>query len=100
MNPRNGPETEANNNYVSAVTELRRSKGKVIGYVYTSYAKRAADVVRQDIDRYFSFYEIDGIFFDVMTNDSEAQHVAYYRSLYQYVKDKNQAHIGDRESRH
>src|SRR5688572_2010115 len=72
MNPNNGPGAVKNNNYAGAINALKGSKGRVIGYVHTSYTKRAAEEVRRDIDRYYSFYDIDGIFIDEMTNDAKA----------------------------
>ncbi len=88
MNPNNGPDTSQNPDYVAAVNSLRAAGGKVIGYVYTSYGARATNVVQTDIDRYFSFYSVDGIFLDEMTNDSDTNHLNYYAALYQYIQSK------------
>ena len=93
MNPNNGPGTSSSSSYVTAINSLRQSGGRVIGYVYSSYTARPLANVQADIDRYFSFYNIDGIFIDEMTNDSTAAHVDYYEALYQYIKGKNPAWI-------
>ena len=77
LNPNSGPGAGRNSDYVNAIQALRVSGGRVIGYVSSAYTTRAAEEVRGDIDRYYSFYEIDGIFIDEMTNDSNAEHVAY-----------------------
>ena len=86
MNPNNGPGTKQNANYVAAVNSLRATGGRVIGYVYTSYAARDTNTVTADIDRYFSFYAVDGIFLDEMTDDADTSHLDYYAVLYQYIQ--------------
>ena len=93
MNPNNGPATSSNADYSRAVTALRNAGGLVIGYVYSSYTSRASAEVKTDIDRYHSFYTIDGIFVDEMTNDSDASHLAYYEELYHYIKNKRPSYL-------
>jgi hypothetical protein len=88
MNPNSGPDTTQNPDYVAAMNSLRTSGGKVIGYVSTSYTARDTTAVRIDIDRYFSFYAMDGIFVDELTNDSDTNHLNYYAALYQYIQTK------------
>ena len=88
MNPASGPDTTQNPDYVAAVNSLRASGGRVIGYVSTSYATRSTNAVRTDIDRYFSFYAVDGIFLDEFTNDSDTNHLNYYAALNQYIHSK------------
>ena len=86
MNPNNGPGRTQNPNYVAAVNSLHTVGGHVIGYVSTSYAARDTNTVKADIDRYFGFYSVDGIFLDEMTNDANTSHLNYYASLYQYIQ--------------
>ncbi len=88
MNPNSGPDTVQNPDYVAAVNGLRASGGKVIGYVSTSYAARGTNAVRTDIDRYFNFYTVDGIFLDEMTGNADTNHLNYYAALYQYIQAK------------
>ena len=88
VNPNSGPGTTQSPDYVTAVNRLRASGGKVIGYVYTSYAARDTNTVQADIDRYFSFYSINGIFLDEMTDDADVNHLNYYAALYQYIQGK------------
>jgi hypothetical protein len=88
MNPASGPDSTQNPDYVVAVNGLRASGGRVIGYVSTSYATRGTNAVRADIDRYFSFYAVDGIFLDEFTNDSDTNHLNYYAALNQYIHSK------------
>jgi hypothetical protein len=88
MNPNSGPGTKRNVQYEAAVNSLRSAGGKVIGYVSTDYARRSADAVKADIDRYFSFYPVDGIFLDEFTNDSKLEHLVHYAGLFQYIRTK------------
>lgn len=86
MNPFNGPGNSLDSNYASAVNSLRAAGGHVIGYVYSSYATRPQQQVIADIDRYDSWYNVDGIFVDEMTNTGPADRLNYYRDLYNHVK--------------
>lgn len=88
MNPNSGPDTTQNLDYVAAVNSLRATGGRVIGYVSTAYTARGTNTVMTDIDRYFSFYSVDGIFLDEFTNDADADHLNYYAALYQYIQTK------------
>src|SRR5437867_2765854 len=45
MNPNSGPDTTQNPDYVAAVSSLRASGAKVIGYVSTSYTARSTNNV-------------------------------------------------------
>ncbi len=88
MNPNDGPDTTQNPDYVAAVNSLRAAGGRVIGYVYTSYGARDTNAVKTDIDRYFNFYPVDGIFLDEMSDDASAAHLSYYATLFQYIHSK------------
>ena len=88
MNPNNGPGTSKSSSYVTALANLHAAGGKVTGYVYSSYAARPIADVEADIDTYLAWYDVDGFFVDEMENDSDPTHIAYYASLYQYIKSK------------
>ena len=89
MNAHNGPGTKPNPEYTNVVSRLRAGGGKVIGYVYSSYAKRPLKDIKADIDHYASFYVIDGIFVDEMTSDNDAGHLQYYKQIYQHIKSRH-----------
>jgi len=85
-NPFNGPGTSQNSDYTNAMNAVRSAGGKVIGYVHTSYSARAMDDVKADIDKWYNWYSIDGIFFDeVATGQSRVNH---YQGLYDDVQQK------------
>ena len=88
MDPNNGPGSSKNSGYVTALANLHAAGGKVTGYVYSSYAARPIADVEADIDTYLAWYDVDGFFVDEMENDSDPDHIAYYASLYQYIKSK------------
>jgi hypothetical protein len=91
MNPGNGPGNGVDSNYVAAVNAFRAAGGRVIGYVYSSYGSRPLAQVTADIDKYASWYGIDGIFVDEMANNGPAQKLDYYRNIYNHVKSINSA---------
>ncbi|MCA9235082.1 MAG: hypothetical protein KDA44_06410 [Planctomycetales bacterium] len=86
MNPFNGPGNAPDNNYTNAVDGLRSAGGRVIGYVYSGYGSRPLAEVTADIDRYASWYGIDGIFVDEMANTGPAERLNYYKAIYDHVK--------------
>jgi hypothetical protein len=88
MNPNSGPDVSVNSDYTAAVTAFNQAGGRTIGYVYTSYGARDIAAAKADIDRYFSFYPVSGIFLDEMANDATIAHLDYYSSLYQYIHAK------------
>ncbi len=87
MNPDSGPGTSQNSDYVTAVTQMRGAGGRVIGYVPTTYGDRDAADCRGDIDAYYAWYAVDGIFFDEMSTDTGK--INYYRDLRDYVTGKD-----------
>lgn len=52
----------------------------------TNYAKRNLSLAKQEVDNWKMFYKPEGIFFDEMTNDKNANHVDYYLQLHNYAK--------------
>ena len=91
MNPGSGPGNIQDSNYVNAVDNLRTAGGKVIGYVPTTWGARPAADVKADIDKYVSWYNIDGIFFDEMASSGSNSSLNYYQGIYDYVKGINPA---------
>ena len=86
MNPGSGPGFSQDSNYVDVVDNLQAAGGQVIGYVSTSYANRSLLDIQADIDKYASWYNVDGIFLDEYTNTNSASDLNFYESLYNYVK--------------
>ncbi len=86
INPNSGPGKTLDQNYVNT-TRTAQAKGiTVLGYVHTSYGRRNGSQVKGEIDKYYNWYGVDGIFFDEASNDCAKQ--SYYLNLYNYVKGK------------
>jgi hypothetical protein len=91
MNPNSGPGSAPNSDYTHEVDPLRAAGGRVIGYVPTTYGNRPLTDVLTDVDAYYAWYDIDGIYFDEATNDDDPTLVAYYQSCHDYVRSLDAA---------
>jgi hypothetical protein len=87
LNPASGPGAVVDPNYSNAVSTLRSAGGKVVAYVSTAYGTRDAQLVAEEIDRYASFYDIDGFFLDEMSNASDR--LDYYVGLRDHIRGMN-----------
>jgi hypothetical protein len=72
--------------YVQAMKSVRDSGGQVIGYVYSQYGARAADVVKADMQRWHELYSLDGFFVDEMANAPNTGLLDYYAGLVAYAR--------------
>jgi len=90
MNPSSGPGPRQNTDYVNTVNKTKAAGTKVYGYVYTSYGARRLSAVKSDIDKYYNWYNVDGIFFDE-AEYRDCNDDAYYKNLYNHVKSKSAA---------
>ncbi|MGZ4277620.1 MAG: spherulation-specific family 4 protein [Solirubrobacteraceae bacterium] len=84
INPSNGPGAEPTPAYRAAVRTAQRAGARVLGYVHTTYGARPARDVMTDIDRYTSWYGVDGIFLDEAAHD--VARVGYYAALGHHVR--------------
>ena len=87
FNPNSGPlPGPADPNYINAITNLEAAGGTVIAYVHTSYGGQPLATVEGEINTYISQYGslVKGFFVDEMSNS--VGQVAYYHSLYSYIK--------------
>jgi hypothetical protein len=58
----------------------------VLAYVSTAYTGRSLAVVKGDIDKWDSWYDVDGIFFDEQTNWAGGE--SYYTQAGDYAESK------------
>jgi len=84
VNPNSGPGSSVDSTYVSSIKQLQSAGITVLGYVYTSYGSRSTSAAEADITSYHNWYNVNGIFFDEMSNVSGYE--SYYSTLTQYVK--------------
>jgi hypothetical protein len=88
INPASGPGKQVDANYAKAIDRVRGAGCVVLGYVTTSYGKRAPAVVRSDIDQWLRVYpQIQGIFFDEMIYEDSEAGAAYQAALNLYAHD-------------
>lgn len=108
INPDNGPVESYSGGlnpdptYQSYVSQLHAVGITVIGYVATNYAQHNGYTVSTanaegQIDDYYNWYNVDGIFFDEMDYYNDSGSVTYYQTLTTYVHGKkaNQITIGN-----
>lgn len=87
INPASGPGNAKDPNYVTQ-TKSTQAKGiTVLGYLTSSYGARSIAAVESDIDKFYSWYGVDGIFFDEGYS-ADCSKANYYSTLDAYVKAK------------
>jgi len=89
MNPNSGPGGSRNPDYVKAVSRVHAAGAGflVYGYVHTSYGKRSLAKVEAEINKYYSWYKVDGIFVDE-TASAASLVSSYYQPLADFITSK------------
>jgi hypothetical protein len=83
INPDYGPGSSPDPNYVSGIARLQAAGITVVGYIWTGYASVGLSTVEASAADYKSWYNVNGLFFDGMSN-SEAES-GYYSSATDYA---------------
>jgi len=93
MNPASGPGPAYDQSYGSAVRTAQKRGITVVGYVDTNYGARGLSAVEADVEKYFSWYHVNGIFFDRASTDCAlaVAPTSYYATLNAYVKARGAA---------
>ncbi len=86
MNPASGPGLAVSATYQAQVAKAKAAGAKMYGYVHTMYSARPVAEVKADVDKYVSWYGVDGIFVDTTANTLAA--LPYYRDLCGYIRSK------------
>lgn len=74
-------------NWLTAIEAYQRAGIDVFGYVDTDYGQLSLASVETNVSNWYSWYGVNGIFFDEASNDPAlAGPGAYYNELYEYVK--------------
>jgi hypothetical protein len=79
VNPASGPGAAADPAYRGAIEAVQQAGSRVLGYVPTTWGARPAADVEADVDRYRSWYAVDGVFLDEAAPD-EAR-LTHYHAL-------------------
>lgn len=88
VNPDSGPGSVRDPTYVATVAESRDAGICVLGYVHTEWAARDLDAVYHEIDRYYAWYPIAGIFLDQTSINPDD--LPYYAAIRQYLQAKDE----------
>ncbi|MHB1830248.1 MAG: spherulation-specific family 4 protein [Candidatus Micrarchaeaceae archaeon] len=86
INPDSGSGASIDTNYASAAAKLESKGVKVFGYVPTGYGADPLSYVEANIVNYYSWYHVNGIFFDEANSICTTSTENYYSSLYGYIK--------------
>ena len=87
INPDSGPGVAADPNYIAQVARAHAANMTVLGYTHTLYGKRALVEVRAEVDDYFSWFGVDGVFVDEVASDAAG--ASYYAEVAAYVRGKS-----------
>src|SRR5438270_4956564 len=82
INPSDGPGPSRDSAYDTGIQKLHNAGISVLGYVLTGWASRSSSAVKSDISAYKSWYNVNGIFFDEMSNSAGDE--TYYKNLSTY----------------
>jgi hypothetical protein len=82
----NGPGDSKDSTWATWIQKMQSAGVIVIGYVDTLYGARSSTTVKSEIDAWKTWYNVNGIFFDEMSNYAGGE--SYYSDLNNYVKSK------------
>ena len=93
VNPASGPGPAYDQSYEGVVRTAQKRGITVVGYVDTNYGARGLSAVESDVDKYYSWYHVNGIFFDRASTDCALAiaPMSYYATLNAFVKAKGGA---------
>ena len=87
VNPASGPGAQLDANYTKAIDRLRGAGCVVLGYVSTSYGKRAQADIKKDLDAWLKMYPaVQGVFFDEMIYEDTEAGAKLQAGLNEYAK--------------
>lgn len=91
INPGSGPGTSPDPLYQRQVREARAHGLRVLGYVATTYGNKDPHKVEAEIDDYYRWYAVDGIFLDEGANTPDK--LPYYKAIHDYIRKANPSSI-------
>jgi hypothetical protein len=86
VNPNSGPGNSLDDHFLTEVQNSQAAGLTVLGYVATGYGSKSTSTVESQIDAYYKWYHVDGIFFDETSTD--CGFASHYTTLHDYVKTK------------
>ena len=88
INPASGPGNQADPNYVNTVKAAQAKGIKVLGYVTSSYAQKTFSFFSDEVNRYFSWYHVDGIFIDEASTSVDSSILGFYATAFTFIKNQ------------
>eukprot|EP00026_Physarum_polycephalum_P012356 Phypoly_transcript_12654.p1 GENE.Phypoly_transcript_12654~~Phypoly_transcript_12654.p1 ORF type:complete len:281 (+),score=39.28 Phypoly_transcript_12654:130-972(+) len=89
INPNSGPGKRVDPNYVTQTKAAQAAGVKILGYVHTQYGKRDISLVQDEIEKFFEWYKVDGIFLDEIPTNRQC--VPIFESLHKQISSHNGA---------
>jgi hypothetical protein len=86
VNPSNGPGRSQDPGYVTQVARSKMQGIAVLGYVATDHGHRDVNDAIREIDAYYAWYGVDGVFFDQASTDCAS--LPFYSRLHAEVEAK------------
>ena len=87
INPGSGTGDKINTDYQAQVKAMQAKGILVLCYVHTSYGKRDAKVVQDEMGHAFAWYAVNGIFLDEVSSDKAG--VPYFAACRKFIKAQN-----------
>jgi len=91
VNPGSGPGAAPDPEYRRAIARAQAAGSRVLGYVPTTWGARPVADVEADVERYRTWYSVDGVFFDEAASDEA--HIGHYRALVDHARAKGAAFV-------
>ena len=86
VNPGSGPGAAPDPEYRRAIAAAQAAGSRVLGYVPTTWGARPVADVEADVERYRTWYSVNGVFFDEAASDEA--HIGHYRALVDHARAK------------
>lgn len=93
VNPHNGVGSAIQTSFVNGIASFRSAGIGVFGYVLTGYGTRSISTIKSEIDTWQGWYAPSGIFLDEVDNTNDANKLAYYNEIYNYIRSKGMSVI-------
>jgi hypothetical protein len=93
INPDDGPSSRKVSGISNQVARLKGAGAITAGYISTVYGSVSSSSVISQIDRYVSWYKVNGIFLDEMSDRTGK--ISYYRTIYNHAKSKGLRVVGN-----
>jgi len=88
INPNSGAGIKQDSDYLGIAIRLKQKGVRVIGYIKTEYGARSSASIEADLDLYFNWYDVDGIFVDEVKADTCGDNQTYYYQIANYIRHK------------